>query len=257
MTPALAERRSAVSLATYTFGRSLFAGLYTLFGRLHVLHRERTAREGAWILASNHISHFDPSVIGVAARRPLDFMAMRELFSHPLFAWLLAQTGAIPVDRFRVDAMALRTGLRRLQAGRALAVFVEGGLRTGEASVLQGAPIRPGAPSLAVMSQAPILPAVVLGTDRFYERRRWLHPRGTPLWVGFGEALLPDPSLGRAEAIAELQTRLAEAIRSLRDELVSSFQLTDDDLPQTPQRRKGKEPAVPANDPTPNRDHFL
>lgn len=207
--------------------------------------RENLPRGGGWILASNHISHFDPPVYCIALRRRLDFMAMDDLFRHPVARVAFDLMAAFPVDRHARDAKALRTALRRLEHGCAVAIFPEGGLRTGPSSVLEGADMKPGASMLAALAGAPVVPAVVLGSDRLYDRKLWWPARKrVSVWVGVGETLRLDPSLKKSAAVEDMQTRLKAALIDLKDKMVEHFQLQPEDMPQTPQRRKGDDPGA-------------
>jgi hypothetical protein len=67
------------------FGRVFFF----IFCRVHIIHIGRLPQDRAMILASNHISHFDPLLLGTFFARYVDWMAMEELFSHPLAASIL------------------------------------------------------------------------------------------------------------------------------------------------------------------------
>lgn len=211
-----------------------FRGLFRLTTRVHIAHLAPIPRTGPLIVASNHVSHFDPPFLGSFFPRPADWMAMEELFQSPLLARGLALTGAFSVSRDGRDRTALRTAARRLQAGRAVGIFPEGGLRAGETSVLDGAPMRPGVGALAALAHAPILPCVIAGTDRLYHRTNWL--RRPPLWIVTGEAI---PAGGDRD---EIHARLATAFVDLKAELLARFHLTENDLPQTPQARKGEDP---------------
>ena len=125
---------------------------------------------GAWILAANHISHFDPLLITATVPRKIDWMAMADLFRGRLLgAWLRA-SDCFPVVRFKPDRAALRTAIVRLEAGHAVGMFPEGGLRDGAASVLGGAPLLRGIRAVAQMAHAPLVPCVILGSDRLYQR---------------------------------------------------------------------------------------
>ena len=64
------------------FGRVFFF----IFCRVHIIHIGRLPQDRAMILASNHISHFDPLLLGTFFARYVDWMATEELFSHPLAA---------------------------------------------------------------------------------------------------------------------------------------------------------------------------
>jgi 1-acyl-sn-glycerol-3-phosphate acyltransferase len=224
---------------SYAISRALLRWLFAPFVRVRVVNREITARSEPYILAANHISHFDPLLLGVAARRKIDWMAMVELFENPLLgAWCRA-VDAFPVDRSRADRTAVKTALARLAAGSNVGIFPEGGIRDGATSVLGGAEIRPGVGALAQLSGAPVLPAIILGTDRLYAPRAWLPGRRTPVWIAFGE-LLPCCPPGKQHR-EQFEHRVSEALRGLAEMLRQRFQLTEDDMPQPSTRRKGRE----------------
>jgi 1-acyl-sn-glycerol-3-phosphate acyltransferase len=207
--------------------------------RVHVLHRERSAAPGRWILASDHISHFDPPLLSVAARRIVDWMAMAELFSRPWAAAWLRSVGAFPVNRSRADRATVRTALERLEQGRVIGMFPEGGIRDGERSALGGAPLRTGIGALAQFSGAPVVPCVILGSDRLYRPRRWLPLRGTPIWIAFGEPMFCAGKDRRSRV--EFEAAIARKLRDLAGELREAYHLRDEDFPMPPQlRRIGK-----------------
>jgi 1-acyl-sn-glycerol-3-phosphate acyltransferase len=174
----------------YHVSRLIAKMLFMPFVRIHVLRPEAGRRKGAWILAANHISHFDPPLIGIAARRKIDWMGMVELFRHPVSAAFFRAIDTFPVDRGHLDRQAVRTALTRLRAGRAVGIFPEGGIRDGVRSVLEGAPARPGVAGLSQMTGAPVVPCVIMGSDRCYALPRlWRPARRLPVWIAFGQAL--------------------------------------------------------------------
>ena len=154
-----------------------------------MLHRERTLLRGGWLLAANHISHFDPPFLGVACLRKMDWMTSREFYAVRLLgAWMRA-VDTFPVDRERPDRASIRMALARLAAGRVVGMFPEGGIRDGARSVLQGAALRPGLGALAEMSGAPVIPCVIVGSDKLYAKKNWLPFRRAQVWISFGEPL--------------------------------------------------------------------
>jgi 1-acyl-sn-glycerol-3-phosphate acyltransferase len=206
--------------------------------RLRVRGAEATARPGAFILVSNHISHFDPTTISVAARRRIDWMSMAELFAHPLVAAWLRAMDCFPVDRTRVDRAAVKAALDRLRRGRIVGLFPEAGIRDGPTSVLGGAAMRSGVGALAQLSGAPVTPCVIIGSDRLYAPRNWIPFRRTTIWIAFGE---PMECPGQEkDAREEFETQIAARLRALCAELSREFGLTEADLPQAPARRKGR-----------------
>ncbi len=224
---------------SYMASRLLLRLLLAPFTRTHVLGRETTRAPGPLIIAANHISHFDPPLLGVAAYGKIDWMGMLELFEMPVLgAWCRA-VDVFPVDRARADRRAVRAALERLRLGRRVGMFPEGGIRDGAESVLGGAMPRAGVGALAQMSGAPVLPAVIIGSDRLYAPRAWLPWRQTPIWIAFGKPMAcAGPSKQDRQ---DFEKAVAETMRALAAEARAKFRLTDEDFPQPPRRRKGRE----------------
>src|SRR5207244_593964 len=176
---------SLANRAASLFMRALFG--YS--SRIHVIGRENAERATGFLLASNHISHFDPFIISSVLRRKIDWMAMAEFFPLPIVGWFLRAVDAFPAKRDRADRKTIRTAIERLKVGRAVGVFPEGGIRDGANSLLEGAPVRAGASTLAHIAGAPIVPCLILGSDRLYAKRNWLPLRRTPVWIGFGDVI--------------------------------------------------------------------
>lgn len=217
---------------------SLF--MKTLFGcvaRVHILRPENANRSGGFLLAANHISHFDPLIISGVVRRKIDWMAMAEFFPMFFIGSFLRAVDAFPAARDRADRATIRTAIERLKAGRIVGVFPEGGIRDGARSLLEDAPLRPGASTLAHLAQVPILPCVILGSDRFYNAGRWRRLRRTPVWIAFGEAVPCFSHLEKSVARTRIEREVTAAFQNLYAELRDKFQLTPDDLPHSPQER--------------------
>lgn len=213
-----------------------------LFGyaaRVHVLRPENANRNGGFLLAVNHISHFDPFIISSVVERKIDWMALAEFFSYPLVGQFLRAVDAFPVDRNRAERATIRTAIERLKAGHVVGVFPEGGIRDGARSLLEGAPLRPGAATLAYMAGVPVLPCVIVGSDRLYSITRWLPLRRTPIWIAFGDSIPTSPHLRKDEARECVGQELAAAFKNLYAELRETFRLAPDDLPHAPRERFG------------------
>src|SRR2546421_8334780 len=217
---------------------SLFVKL--LFGysaRIYVAGCDHANRVGGFLLASNHISHFDPLIISSLVRRKIDWMAMAEFFPLPIVGLFLRAVDAFPAARDRADRKTIRTAIERLKIGRIVGVFPEGGIRDGARSLLEGAPLRAGASTLAHMAGVPIVPCVILGSDRLYAKRSWLPLRRTPVWIGFGKPISNFPNLEKSSARERIETELTTAFQKIYAELREKFDLTADDLPHPPRER--------------------
>ena len=227
-----------MSNSAYRLTRAAVRVVSAPFVRLRVWRAPGSSElSGGAVVVSNHISHFDPGFLTVAFRRPIDWMTTAEFYSHPLAAAWLRAVDTFPVDRARPDQRALRVGVERLRAGRLVGMFPEGGIRAGPTSILGGVPPKRGASALARLADVPIIPCVIFGSDRLYATRSWRPvPPRTPVWVTIG---VPLSVAGLRDD--EANARLAEALREIGAAMIAHFALGPDDLPATPQHRKGRE----------------
>lgn len=146
----------------YSASRFLLDGLVRVVSSWEVRGREHVPRSGGLIVASNHISFFDPPLIGIAAVRELHFLAKEELFRPPVFGSLIRTYNAIPIRRGVADLSGLSKAIEVLRGGEALIMFPEGSrMRDGELH-----PARPGVGMLAVGTDALIVPCYISGSDR-------------------------------------------------------------------------------------------
>lgn len=159
--------------------RAILVPVFLLYFRMQRIGREHLPASGPLLLAANHRSFLDPFVIGTLVRRPVYYMAKRELFARRWQAWLLNSLGAFPVDRGAGDSEAMDTARAILERGDCVVVFPEG---TRVRSGPLGAPRR-GIGRLALETGALVAPVAVIGTQGV--RRGWrIRPRKVRLRVG-------------------------------------------------------------------------
>src|SRR5437764_6263083 len=159
--------------------RAVLQPLFFLYFRMSRIGREHLPRRGPLILAANHRSFLDPFCIGMLVRRPVYFMAKRELFEKRWQGWLLSRLGAFPVDRGAGDAEAMATARAILQRGDCVVIFPEGTrVRPGPLGRAHR-----GVGRLTLETGAPVAPVAVIGTEDV--RRGWrIRPRKVRLRVG-------------------------------------------------------------------------
>lgn len=165
-----------------------------LFTGLEVHGIENVPKAGAAVVACNHVSSWDPPVVGVAINRKLEFMAKRELFEKPFIAAVLRGLRAFPVDRERNDIGAIKEALRRLGNGRVIGIFIQGTRNDGDAAALDGAAY------LAQRAGAVVVPTAIWREGRAFH-------------VKFGPVITPDGK--DRDAMKQLTSRLESEIKAL------------------------------------------
>lgn len=185
----------------YSAVRFLLGGLVGTLSGWEVRGREHVPPTGGVIVASNHISFWDPPLVGTAAIRELHFLAKEELFRTPVLGPLIRTFNAIPIRRGVADLSGLTKAKDVLRAGRALLLFPEGTRRRdGE---LHHA--RPGVGMLAVTTDARVVPVYISGSN---QPAKWLFHLGhVRVWFGpprtWRELAGPDAELEPGRALYE------------------------------------------------------
>jgi len=193
----------------YRLGWIVALGLARLLWRLRADGREHIPETGRAIVASNHISNWDPILVGLTIPREVHFLAKEELFRNRPLRWLISAYNAVPVRRGTADRRALRLAADVLRRNGVLLMFPEG-TRSVTGEIGKG---KPGVGFLACSTGAPIVPACIVGSDtlgRAFRKRR-------PVSVRFGPAIAP-PESATNETYRSLTARVMAEIRQLRAE---------------------------------------
>lgn len=173
--------KKAIGRCVFSMIRLVCLGIAKVAFRLQIEGQEHIPRTGPGIVAANHVSYIDPIIIGIAVRRPVRFMAKKELFSFPLFGWLIRQLGAFPVNRDRTNLQAFKLATSFLTAGEIVAIFPEG--TRGDGVTLR--PAKPGIGLIAARTGAPVIPAFHRGTGKVFPKGAWF-PRPYRIAIKFG-----------------------------------------------------------------------
>lgn len=170
--------------ATYKLGHFLL-NIFLRFGTgWQVEGRENIPPEGPLIVTANHISNWDPPVLGSSLTRQVHFVAKKELFEIPVLAGILNHIGTIPINRGKPDRRAIRQALDVLERGEVLGLFPEGTRsKTGK---LRRAKL--GIVMIALKSEAPILPVGLINTP---------HPFSKNIQVKIGQPFTLDEYYGQ------------------------------------------------------------
>jgi 1-acyl-sn-glycerol-3-phosphate acyltransferase len=182
---------------------------------------ENIPREGAVILAANHLSEFDPLVIAhyvyEAGRWP-QYLAKASLFRIPLLGSFLRWVGQIPVYRGTADASkALDAAAAALKAGDGVIIYPEG--TTPKEGDLWPGRGKTGVARLYLSTGAPVVPLVTWGSQRLFDprtRKMRVLP-GTPVTVLAGPPVDLSKWADAQATAANLQAITEEIMAAVRD----------------------------------------
>jgi 1-acyl-sn-glycerol-3-phosphate acyltransferase len=199
----------------YRCAQTIFFLYFKIFHRFRVSGLEHVPSDGAFLLASNHVSFFDPPALGCRVPRDLHYFARKSLFKG-LLGKLITAFNSIPVDRESSDVSSFKKALKVLKEGSPLLVFPEG-TRSLDGS-LQAA--KAGVGLIAIKAGVPILPARVIGGFEILGKGSKWPKLGHRLTVVYGpllqiETLDPGPKTEkRSQTVADA---IMEAIGKLGD----------------------------------------
>lgn len=184
--------------------------------RIRVEGLENVPRDGALIVAPNHISNIDPPLIGgwlgpALDRRPR-FMAKEQLFKG-VIGWFMRSQGVIAVKAGGSDVEAYRTARGLVEAGEVMVIFPEG---TRSKDGRLGRP-KPGVTLLASRHDVPVLPVGISGSDDFLRRGQRMPHFGARVVVRIGKPYQPVAERGgdRRAALAQADEELMRRIAAL------------------------------------------
>lgn len=186
---------------------------FKIIFRCKIIGLENVPGSGRAIIASNHVSLFDPPVVGTAFVRPIHFMAKEELFTIPIVGWIFKKLKAFPVRRATADRTAIRQAISILENEELLGLFPEG---TRSVTGQLGKP-ETGLAMIALKTGASIIPTAVIGTNKVCKNSQLL-PRFT---VKFGKPIAVTQGKADREAMEKLSTQIMQEIALLLQEEVN------------------------------------
>jgi 1-acyl-sn-glycerol-3-phosphate acyltransferase len=154
----------------YWVVKAILGPLLRIIFRPWSVGAQNVPREGAAIIASNHLSFSDHFFAPLPVPRKVVFLAKAEYFTGRGLKGLVSKAffsgvGQIPVDRAGGEASerALSTGLRVLAAGQLLGIYPEG-TRTPDGRLYRG---KTGVARLALEARVPVVPCAMVGGFEF------------------------------------------------------------------------------------------
>ena len=218
------RRRKPEKLIRWWIIASLAIPIFEFFGRYRMRGLDHIPKHGAFVIAANHVTNFDPLttayLVWRAGRVPR-FLAKASVFRVPLLGALLRFTGQIPVERAGGGPDPLAAAGRLIDDELAVVVYPEGTLtRDPDEWPMRG---KTGAVRLALEHGIPLIPMAHWGVQkilpRYGGRLRFFPRSDVEMLVGPPLDLTPWAGRTDAAALSQATRALMDAIAALLGEL--------------------------------------
>lgn len=138
-----------------------------VFTKCRFTGRENMPRSGGVVFAANHISHFDPLVLGFyiwECRRIPRFLGKASVFKVPIVGRIITSAGQIPVHRESAQAAdAYRDAVAAVEQGECVGMYPEGTItRDPQMWPMTG---KTGAARIALQTGCPVVPIANWGAQ--------------------------------------------------------------------------------------------
>jgi len=130
------------------------------FWHYKLVNKHRLKGVKSVIIASNHISWYDPPFIGSVLPFEITFLAKAELCKKKIFAKMFNWMNVIPIFRGRPDKGAIEKSIKVLNENKSLLIFPQG--------TRNGKNIKPGIGLFSINTQHDILPVYIENADKLF-----------------------------------------------------------------------------------------
>lgn len=131
---------------------------------LYVIGKENIPKDNKYVVTCTHESYNEVIMLGMAlVPNEIHYMAKKELFNNKWFGQFLTSLNAFPVDRENPGPSTLKRPVNLLKENKTVGIFP-----TGHRTSAEGAPLKRGASTIAMIGKAPILPAAYVGPKKLH-----------------------------------------------------------------------------------------
>ncbi|WP_053019728.1 lysophospholipid acyltransferase family protein [Staphylococcus haemolyticus] len=131
---------------------------------LYVIGKENIPKDNKYVVTCTHESYNEVIMLGMAlVPDEIHYMAKKELFNNKWFGQFLTSLNAFPVDRENPGPSTLKRPVNLLKENKTVGIFP-----TGHRTSAEGAPLKRGASTIAMLGKAPILPAAYVGPKKLH-----------------------------------------------------------------------------------------
>lgn len=175
--------------------KALFRFIFRLLGRVTMTGRENIPYGKQYIVAMNHVSIFDPPLVGAFWPEQLEIIGAADVFDKPGQGQILKVYGVIPVHRGDYDRALFMKIISVVKAGFPLLIAPEG----GRSHVPAMRRAMPGIAYIVEQTRVPVVPVGLVGTTEDYWQRA-KHGKRPALEIRIGKPItLPDVTAKGAE----------------------------------------------------------
>jgi 1-acyl-sn-glycerol-3-phosphate acyltransferase len=164
-----------------------FRLLFRVLGRIKITGKENVPKAGAYVIAMNHVSIYDPPLIIAFWPVPPEVVGAVEVWSKPGQASLARWYGGIPIRRQQYDRESIIKVISALRAGRPLAIAPEG-TRSHQPGLQAG---QPGIAYIIEKCPVPVVPVGIVGTTEDFLNLAFKFKR-PKLEIRIGKPIHPD-----------------------------------------------------------------
>ncbi len=186
----------------YEWARWINLEYFWLFHCVRYRCQRNIPRNGPLIFAPNHVSYYDPTLIGAGIPFRLRFMAWDALFRVPMVKQILLTYGGYPVKLQSADKAAIEQTLRILRNGEAVMIFPEG-TRSDDGTLK---PLEQGVARMALQTGATIVPVTVTNAYESWPMSRMVPRLFVPFTIKYHPPI-PVPVLANR---SELRGRIEQ-----------------------------------------------
>lgn len=165
-----------------------------------------------YVLLCNHFSMIDVMYPATAMKKPVRFMAKKDLWDNAFLRWFCNKCRCIPVSRDGSggDVKAIMQAMKCIKNGENILIYPEGTRNKDNVDML---PFHGGFAAIAIKTKTPIIPIVQMGKPRLFRMSRVYYGAPIEFTEYYGKKLTE-------EDVAECEKRLRDTMIDMRKELI-------------------------------------
>jgi 1-acyl-sn-glycerol-3-phosphate acyltransferase len=149
--------------------KTVVRGIFHVLARVTITGKEHIPYRTRYVVAMNHVSIFDPPLIGAFWPEELEVIGAADVFEKPGQGQILKAYGVIPVHRGEYDRALFTKIISVIDAGYPLLIAPEG----GRSHVTAMKRALPGIAYIVEQTHVPVVPVGLVGTtEDFWQRAR-------------------------------------------------------------------------------------